>query len=114
MAQSYLVDEPADIERKEGNTGAIAMTISSVFTLLGADLLFNIRDKNDRLILAKKTGSEGGITVDGQDIVISLETTDLSGKAGQYIWELLYTGADDATITIGEGNFTIRKQYSYE
>jgi hypothetical protein len=107
MSESYIVRVKKKITRKEGNSGRIRFIMPVTFSMIGKDVLFQVRDERDRLILDKST--DDGITITDQTIEIELLSTDLVGNVGNHEWEMLISEGDDYD-TLGEGCFVVTKR----
>jgi len=95
---------------QEGNVADIELDMDVSFPMTGIDVTFEVRDTANKLIIRKTSEVGGGITIAGQNIVITIDATDTKKRSGKYNYEIDFLNiGDDPFATIG-GTFTISKE----
>ncbi len=101
---TVIVKKQTPIEREEGSTNAIELTVPQVISMTGLSAHMKvIRPKTAEVILEKTNWN-----IDGQEIWVALSESDTLGKAGNHRYELIVYNASDKRQTIMRGPFTIR------
>lgn len=95
---------------QEGNVADIELDMDVSFPMTGIDVTFEVRDTANKLIIRKTSEVGGGITITGQNIVITIDATDTKKRSGKYNYEIDFLNAgDDPFATIG-GTFTVSRE----
>jgi hypothetical protein len=95
---------------QEGNVADIELDMDDNFPMDGVKVTFEVRDMAGRLVIQKRSNPGDGITITGQNILITLLSADTRRRAGKYDYEIDFLNlASDPFATIG-GSFTISRE----
>jgi len=113
MSQSYIVGFKIKIRRQEGDSGCVVYNVDPGISLIGKDVLFQVRDDNETLIFEKdSTNGTAEIEVVGQVITVKWLGSELVGHEGFHHWEMQITSTGEIT-TIGKGIYEIINEIAY-
>lgn len=95
---------------QEGNVADIELDMHASFPMTGIGVTFEVRDTGNKLIIRKTSEAGEGITITGQNIVITIDAADTKKRSGKYNYEIDFlNGGGNPFATIG-GTFTISKE----
>ncbi len=109
MATSYIVKQEILIERQEGDTGSIVLTVPDIISMVDAEIKFGVFTQGGEEIFLKETAD---VTVVDQTITVPLVIDDNAGKKGTHVWELTVLPPGSQRITVGKGDFKIVKKWN--
>lgn len=106
---TVLVAKKINISRQEGDTADVEMIIPDGFDMTAYSGLFQVYNSHRDCIITKTTAGNGGITIDGQKILVKLDEKDTDGFGGTHSWfyRILKEGV---RLTIGKGQFIIIRE----
>lgn len=107
---AYMIKAPTPIERMEGCNSEIEIHVPTTFPMVGCAVHMQARATNGDLIFSKSTVSNGGITLAGQTILITILPADTLHKHGSRLWELKVKSEGYGILAIANGPFIIRRQ----
>jgi uncharacterized protein YjbK len=104
--QSYIITAEIEIERQEGDTGSIVLTVPAVLDPSDYTITFSVKERKGTTIFTK---TDTDWIRASQQITCYLAAVDTKGYAGNHEWELQFTSSTEI-ITVGRGCFKIIKE----
>lgn len=100
---SYTITAEITIERQEGATNDLEITVSELFDMATFEPTFVVM-KKDKTVLFTKLPAD--FVIVGQDITAAVAIEDTAGYVGKHRWQLEVNRGTERYI-IGRGDFLI-------